>query len=130
MTSCAMIAGMFPLALGLGEGGDQTEPLGRAVVGGLAAATFATLTVLPGVFAILATKRLRSPSLDPEDPASAHYTVRRRSTARSPPDEADMTRVRLDHLGVVAGASWARFELERTVGAPLSAPLPTDATSP
>ncbi|HEY6168452.1 MAG TPA: efflux RND transporter permease subunit [Verrucomicrobiae bacterium] len=73
MTSCAMIAGMMPLALGLGEGGDQTAPLGRAVVGGLALATVATLFVLPGVFAIVARKRVRSPSLDPEDPASAYY---------------------------------------------------------
>ena len=73
MTSCAMIAGMIPLALGLGEGGDQTAPLGRAVVGGLALATLATLFVLPGVFAILAGGKVRSPSLDPEDPASAHF---------------------------------------------------------
>src|SRR5690606_23503633 len=43
MTSFAMIAGMLPLALGLGEGGDQTAPLGRAVAGGLAGATLATL---------------------------------------------------------------------------------------
>ena len=46
MTSCAMIAGMVPMALGLGEGGEQTAPLGRAVIGGLVAATLATLTVL------------------------------------------------------------------------------------
>ncbi len=73
MTSCAMIAGMMPLALGLGEGGDQTAPLGRAVVGGLAMATLATLFVLPSVFAILAGRKVRSPSLDPEDPASGFY---------------------------------------------------------
>jgi multidrug efflux pump subunit AcrB len=73
MTSLAMIAGMTPLALGLGEGGDQTAPLGRAVVGGLAMATLATLFVLPSVFAILTSKKVRSPSLDPEDPASAYY---------------------------------------------------------
>jgi multidrug efflux pump subunit AcrB len=73
MTSCAMIAGMTPLALGLGEGGDQTAPLGRAVVGGLAMATLATLFVLPSVFAILTSKKVRSPSLDPEDPASTYY---------------------------------------------------------
>lgn len=73
MTSFAMIAGMTPLALGLGEGGDQTAPLGRAVVGGLAMATVATLFVLPSVFAILTTKKVRSPSLDPEDPASTYY---------------------------------------------------------
>jgi multidrug efflux pump subunit AcrB len=73
MTSAAMIAGMTPLALGLGEGGDQTAPLGRAVVGGLAMATLATLFVLPSVFAILTSKKVRSPSLDPEDPASVYY---------------------------------------------------------
>ncbi len=53
MTSCAMIAGMMPMALGLGEGGEQTAPLGRAVIGGLAAATLATLFVLPAVFALV-----------------------------------------------------------------------------
>ncbi|MSU57277.1 MAG: efflux RND transporter permease subunit [Pedosphaera sp.] len=73
MTSFAMIAGMLPLALGLGEGGDQTAPLGRAVVGGLATATLATLFVLPSVFAILAGRKVRSPSLDPEDSASGFY---------------------------------------------------------
>src|SRR5262249_4650045 len=45
MTACAMIAGMVPLALGIGEGGEQTAPLGRAVIGGLVAATLATLIV-------------------------------------------------------------------------------------
>ena len=44
MTSCAMMAGMLPMALGWGEGGEQTAPLGRAVIGGLAAATLATLS--------------------------------------------------------------------------------------
>ena len=73
MTSCAMIAGMIPLALGLGEGGDQSAPLGRSVVGGLALATLATLFILPSVFAIVASKRVRSPSLDPEDPASTFH---------------------------------------------------------
>ncbi len=73
MTSFAMIAGMLPLALGAGEGGDQIAPLGRAVVGGLALATLATLFVLPGFFAILASGKARSPSLHPGDPDSAHY---------------------------------------------------------
>ena len=53
MTSCAMIAGMVPMALGLGEGGDQIAPLGRAVIGGLAAGTLTTLFVLPAVFALV-----------------------------------------------------------------------------
>jgi multidrug efflux pump subunit AcrB len=73
MTSFAMIAGMMPLALGLGESGDQTAPLGRAVVGGLALATLATLFILPPFFAILAGRNRTSPSLDPDDPASSHF---------------------------------------------------------
>ncbi len=68
MTSLAMIAGMLPFAIGFGEGGEQTAPLGRAVVGGLAAATLATLAVLPAVFAIvLGRAHRRSASLDPDD---------------------------------------------------------------
>jgi multidrug efflux pump subunit AcrB len=70
MTSFAMIAGMLPMAIGLGESGGQTAPLGRAVIGGLALATLATLLVLPGVFALVrANASRRSPSLDPDDPA-------------------------------------------------------------
>src|SRR5262249_25631115 len=72
--SCAMIAGMVPIAVGWGEGGEQTAPLGRAVIGGLAAATLATLLVLPTVFALVQGKTTReSASLDPDDPASPHY---------------------------------------------------------
>jgi multidrug efflux pump subunit AcrB len=50
MTSIAMIAGMLPMASGLGEGGDQIAPLGQAVIGGLIASTLASLLVLPHVF--------------------------------------------------------------------------------
>ena len=68
MTSFAMIAGMMPMALGLGEGGQQTAPLGRAVGGGLAAATLATLLVLPSVFALVQTRaHRRSVSLEPDE---------------------------------------------------------------
>lgn len=73
MTSFAMLAGMMPLALGLGAAGDQTAPLGRAVVGGLALATVATLFFLPAVFALLASKKATSASLDPEDEQSALF---------------------------------------------------------
>jgi multidrug efflux pump subunit AcrB len=74
MTSLAMIAGMIPMALALGEGGEQTAPLGRAVVGGLAAATVATLLVVPSVFAVVQGRSTaRSASLDPHDPESRHY---------------------------------------------------------
>jgi multidrug efflux pump subunit AcrB len=74
MTSCAMIAGMLPMALGLGESGQQNAPLGRAVIGGLMAATAATLFVLPTVFAMVQARASgTSPSLDPRDKASSHY---------------------------------------------------------
>ena len=74
MTSCAMTAGMVPMALGWSEGGEQTAPLARAVIGGLVAATIATLTVLPTVFALVQGWAGReSASLDPDDPASPHY---------------------------------------------------------
>jgi multidrug efflux pump subunit AcrB len=53
MTALAMIIGMLPMALGLGEGGEQNAPLGRAVIGGLLFATVATLFVVPTVFAAL-----------------------------------------------------------------------------
>jgi len=68
MTSFAMIAGMIPMALGIGEGSEQTAPLGRAVIGGLGASTIAVLLVLPLVFAIAQSKASRaSASLHPDD---------------------------------------------------------------
>ena len=73
MTSAAMIAGMVPMALAFGEGAEATAPLGRAVIGGLAAATIATLLVLPSVYSLVQqSARTASPSLDPDDPDSAH----------------------------------------------------------
>ena len=78
MTSAAMIAGMIPMALAWGEGAEATAPLGRAVIGGLAAATVATLIVLPSVYSLVqSSARVGSPSMDPDDPASAY---RRRGT--------------------------------------------------
>lgn len=73
MTSLAMIAGMIPMALAFGEGGHQTAPLGRAVIGGLAASTIATLVILPAIFS-WAQERVTtdSVSLDPTDPESPY----------------------------------------------------------
>jgi multidrug efflux pump subunit AcrB len=74
MTSAAMIAGMLPMALGIGEGGGQDAPLGRAVIGGLAAATVATLFVLPFVFeSVQSASHRRAASLDPNDEQSRYY---------------------------------------------------------
>jgi multidrug efflux pump subunit AcrB len=74
MTSFAMIAGMVPMASGLGEGGDQIAPLGQAVIGGLIASTLASLLVLPCLFTQLQAKAaIQSVSLDPEDPESKFF---------------------------------------------------------
>jgi multidrug efflux pump subunit AcrB len=68
MTSIAMIAGMIPMALAIGEGGEQTAPLGRAVIGGLAASTLAVLVVLPVVFAMVQRRAsVASVSIHPDD---------------------------------------------------------------
>jgi multidrug efflux pump subunit AcrB len=77
MTALAMIIGMLPMSLGLGEGGEQNAPLGRAVIGGLLLATFTTLIFVPVVYSLL---RRRAPEThvepelrDPSDPY-ANYT--------------------------------------------------------
>jgi multidrug efflux pump subunit AcrB len=74
MTAAAMIAGMIPMALGLGESGNQSAPLARAVIGGLIVSTFTTLLVLPAVYAVLQGRsRATSPSLNPMDRESRYY---------------------------------------------------------
>jgi len=71
MTSIAMIVGMIPMASGLGEAGDQSAPLGRAVIGGLAASTFASLLIVPLVYGWIQQRRsFDSASLLPEDEKS------------------------------------------------------------
>jgi len=78
MTALAMIIGMVPMALGLGEGGEQNAPLGRAVIGGLVVATFATLFFVPCVFSIVHRKH------KPGEPLSAAgaANLARRNLAR------------------------------------------------
>jgi len=66
MTALAMIIGMLPMSLGLGEGGEQNAPLGRAVIGGLSVATFTTLFFVPVVYAALRAKPPRAPELEGE----------------------------------------------------------------
>jgi multidrug efflux pump subunit AcrB len=74
MTATAMICGMMPMAIGFGEGGEQTAPLGRAVIGGLLFSTLTTLAILPAIYASLQKKASStSNSLNPEDPASRYY---------------------------------------------------------
>jgi Cu/Ag efflux pump CusA len=74
MTACAMTIGMVPMALALERGSEMQAPLGRAVIGGLLVSTFATLFVVPSVFALLMGRRVaHTPSLYPDDPESSHY---------------------------------------------------------
>jgi multidrug efflux pump subunit AcrB len=74
MTSCAMLAGMLPMAIGFGESGQQTAPLGLSVIGSLLAATFSTLFVLPAVFAWVQSNRsTKSVSLHPLDRESTVF---------------------------------------------------------
>ncbi len=84
MTSLAMVVGMVPMASGIGDGGDQAAPLGRAVVGGLIASTFAALIILPLVFSWVQGKSsTASVSLDPEDRESTHYIPGLSSSGKS-----------------------------------------------
>jgi hypothetical protein len=74
MTACAMSVGMVPMALALERGSQMQAPLGRAVIGGLVMSTFATLLVVPSVFALVMGKRkATSPSIYPDDPDSRYY---------------------------------------------------------
>jgi multidrug efflux pump subunit AcrB len=66
MTALAMIIGMLPMSLALGEGGEQNAPLGRAVIGGLTNATFSTLLFVPVVYSVL---RAKDPNPSDEDEA-------------------------------------------------------------
>jgi multidrug efflux pump subunit AcrB len=67
MTALAMIIGMIPMALGLGDGGEQNAPLGRAVIGGLLFATVATLFFVPIVFAVV--RRTNASPISPSEAA-------------------------------------------------------------
>lgn len=83
MTSVAMIAGMIPMALALSEGGHQTAPLGRAVIGGLAASTIATLFILPAIFASSQERAsTASASLDVTDPTSPYALAEAQGESR------------------------------------------------
>ena len=74
MTSIAMVVGMIPMASGLGESGDHTAPLGRAVIGGLIASTFAALFIAPLVYAWIQQERtFKHPSLLPEDSPNEQF---------------------------------------------------------
>src|SRR5207244_12565358 len=73
MTAGAMMIGMFPMALGLGEGGEQNAPLGRAVIGGVIVATLATLLFVPVVFSLLRSKGAAHNEAEEEEAAEENH---------------------------------------------------------
>src|SRR6185436_1368303 len=70
MTALAMIIGMLPMSLGLGEGGEQNAPLGRAVIGGLILATASTLLFVPVVYSLLRTRNV--PAANEGESSASH----------------------------------------------------------
>ncbi|MEZ7516180.1 efflux RND transporter permease subunit [Flavobacterium frigidarium] len=74
MTAAAMLAGMLPMAIGIGDGAEQVAPLGRAVIGGLIASTVTILLLLPHFFSsMLSRTAIANPSLDPDDEESQYF---------------------------------------------------------
>lgn len=95
MTACAMIVGMVPMSLALEAGSEMQAPLGRAVIGGLLVSTFATLLILPAIFAlVMGSRKHQSPSVHPDDPDSKHYH----------PDDSAKGEAGLGHARTVDGA--------------------------
>jgi len=75
MTAAAMMAGMLPMAMGIGDGAEQIAPLGRAVIGGLLASTVTILLLVPHFFSsLMSGTSIISPSLDPDDQESKYYS--------------------------------------------------------
>ena len=99
MTALAMIIGMLPMALGLGEGGEQNAPLGRAVIGGLIFATVATLLFVPVVFSLVHRRHRRRANPMELQPSSC--LERTRPDEASGPDDRTLKRVGIG-AGVVA----------------------------
>ena len=84
MTACAMTVGMVPMALALEKGSQMQAPLGLAVIGGLVMSTFATLLVVPSIFAVVVGSKVSvSPSVYPDDPESRYYDPLVFATGRS-----------------------------------------------
>jgi len=70
MTASAMVLGIVPMAIGLGDGGEQNAPLGRAVIGGLLFGTPATLILVPSILAVIGRRRKPAAQAAPDDPVA------------------------------------------------------------
>ena len=88
MTATAMVLGMAPAALALGEGGEQNAPLGRAVIGGLLVATLVTLFIVPLVYAVLRKKMPQKHTLDERLKKEYHEGLSHEDQTSTPWDPA------------------------------------------
>ena len=106
MTACAMTVGMVPMALALERGSQMQAPLGRAVIGGLVMSTFATLLVVPSIFALVIGKsRAGSLSIDPTDPDSSHFDAHFHDHDALPEKETESSENAVDGISNSAGVS-------------------------
>ena len=119
MTALAMVIGMSPMALGMGEAGEQNAPLGRAVIGGLLCATFVTLFVVPCAYAILRTKQPDKGKRDREiERADTEGAKQHRDAA---PDESPAARPRRQHDHRRSQQPWGRvLESRARLGSQMS----------
>jgi len=105
MTACAMTVGMVPMALALERGSQMQAPLGRAVIGGLVMSTFATLLVVPSIFALVIGKsRAGSLSIDPTDPDSSHFDAHFHDHDALPEKETESSEDAVDGISNSTGA--------------------------
>jgi multidrug efflux pump subunit AcrB len=137
MTACAMTVGMVPMALALERGSQMQAPLGLAVIGGLVMSTFATLLVLPSIFAVvIGQKMARSPSIYPDDRASAHYDPRVYAPAPSQPqldgngDALESSAARAQPAGSDARMGDAPADARRAAPEPEAVPNPPPQSPP
>ncbi len=122
MTACAMTVGMVPMALALERGSQMQAPLGLAVIGGLVMSTFATLLVLPSVFAVVVGGRVAvSPSIYPDDRDSKYYDPEAFATENSDSsshddDDAGGHEIRPELQTVAAGISNGQLVHDQNAG--------------
>jgi multidrug efflux pump subunit AcrB len=124
MTACAMTVGMVPMALALEKGSQMQAPLGRAVIGGLVMSTFATLLIVPSIFALVIGRSIsRSPSIYPADPQSAHFDPVRFAVGGEPVPRAAAEVAQPDgHPGTVVVEAHRIFQPTTTPDGPHQLP--------
>jgi multidrug efflux pump subunit AcrB len=133
MTACAMTVGMVPMALALEEGSQMQAPLGRAVIGGLVMSTFATLLIVPCIFALLIGRSVaKTPSIYPDDRSSPHYDPlafarEEEETLREPGDPPAPSKIEIVAVPAADVGNGQGPTIDRP---PLAEPLPSALAPP